>query len=113
MKLKKGDTVQVMTGKDAGKEGTVIQVLPGEDKVIVSGVNTASKHLKPGRRRRSRSAPQQTDKGGITDVDMPIHASNVRYVHNGKAVRLGYEVDAKGNKVRIAKLGDGKTEVIG
>jgi large subunit ribosomal protein L24 len=113
MKLKKGDTVQVMTGKDAGKEGIIIQVLRSEDKVIVSGVNTASKHMKPGRRGRSTRSPQQKDKGGIVDIDMPIHASNVRYVHNGKPVRLGYEVDAKGNKVRIARLGKGETEVVG
>ena len=112
MKLRKGDTVQVITGKDQGKQGTVLQVLPAEDKVIVSGVNTASKHLKPGRRHRNRQAPQQQDKGGIVDIDMPIHASNVSYVHKGKPVRLGYEVGKGGKKVRVAKVGGGKTEVI-
>jgi large subunit ribosomal protein L24 len=113
MKLRKGDTVEVLTGKDKGKQGTILQVLPAEDKVIVSGVNTASKHLKPGRRHRNRQAPQQRDQGGIVDIDMPINASNVAYVHNGKPVRLGYDIDPKGNKVRIAKLGGGKHEVIG
>jgi large subunit ribosomal protein L24 len=112
MKLRKGDTVQVITGKDQGKQGTVLQVLPAEDKVIVSGVNTASKHLKPGRRHRNRQAPQQQDKGGIVDIDMPIHASNVQYVHKGKPVRLGYESGKDGKKVRVAKVGGGKTEVI-
>jgi large subunit ribosomal protein L24 len=112
MKLRKGDTVQVITGKDQGKQGTVLQVLPAEDKVIVSGVNTASKHLKPGRRHRNRQAPQQQDKGGIVDIDMPIHASNVQYVHKGKPVRLGYQVGKDGKKVRIAKVAGGKTEVI-
>jgi large subunit ribosomal protein L24 len=112
MKLRKGDTVQVVTGKDKGKEGTILQVHPAEGKVIVSGVNTASKHLKPGRRHRNRQAPQQRDQGGIVEIDMPIDASNVMYVHNGKPVRLGYQVDAKGNKVRVAKLGGGKSEVI-
>ena len=112
MKLRKGDTVQVITGKDQGKQGTVLQVLPTEDKVIVSGVNTASKHLKPGRRHRNRQAPQQGDKGGIVDIDMPLHVSNVQYVHKGKPVRLGYETGKDGKKVRVAKVGGGKTEVI-
>ena len=112
MKLRKGDTVQVITGKDQGKQGTVLQVLPADDKVIVSGVNTASKHLKPGRRHRNRQAPQQQDKGGIVDIDMPIHVSNVLYVHKGKPVRLGYDVGKDGKKVRVAKVGRGKTEVI-
>ena len=112
MKLRKGDTVQVITGKDQGKQGTVLQVLPTEDKVIVSGVNTASKHLKPGRRHRNRQAPQQQDKGGIVEIDMPVHVSNVQYVHKGKPVRLGYEVGKDGKKVRVAKVGGGKTEVI-
>jgi large subunit ribosomal protein L24 len=112
MKLRKGDTVQVITGKDQGKQGTVLQVLPTEDKVIVSGVNTASKHLKPGRRHRNRQAPQQGDKGGIVEIDMPVHVSNVQYVHKGKPVRLGYESGKDGKKVRVAKVGGGKTEVI-
>jgi large subunit ribosomal protein L24 len=112
MKLRKGDTVQVVTGKDQGKQGTVLQVLPTEDKVIVSGVNTASKHLKPGRRHRNRQAPQQQDKGGIVEIDMPVHVSNVQYVHKGKPVRLGYDVGKDGKKVRVAKVGGGKTEVI-
>ena len=112
MKLRKGDTVQVITGKDQGKQGTVLQVLPTEDKVIVAGVNTASKHLKPGRRHRNRQAPQQQDKGGIVEIDMPLHVSNVQYVHKGKPVRLGYVVGKDGKKVRVAKVGGGKTEVI-
>ncbi len=113
MKLRKGDTVQVITGKDQGKQGTVLQVLPTDDKVIVAGVNTASKHLKPGRRHRNRQAPQQGDKGGIVEIDMPLHVSNVQYVHKGKPVRLGYEVGKDGKKVRVAKVGGGKSEVIG
>jgi large subunit ribosomal protein L24 len=121
MKLRKGDTVEVLTGKDQGKQGTVLQVLPAKpdrkhggksDKVIVSGVNTASKHMKPGRRGRNRQAPQQQDRGGIIEIDMPIDASNVAYVHKGKTVRLGYEVK-DGKKVRVARVGAGKTETIG
>lgn len=117
MKLRKGDTVQVVTGKDEGKQGTILQVLPADDKVIVSGVNTASKHMKPGRRGRNNRSPQIQDHGGIVDIDMPIHVSNVMLVHKGKTVRVGYDVGKDGKKVRVARLGhnpDGtaKTEVI-
>jgi large subunit ribosomal protein L24 len=102
MKLKKGDTVVVITGKDKGKQGEVMTVLPAANKVIVSGVNMASKHQKP------RRANQQA---GIIDRDMPIHVSNVMLVHKGKPVRVGYEL-RDGKKVRVAKVKGGKTEVI-
>jgi len=94
MKLKKGDTVRVISGKDKGVEGEIAQVLPAENKVIVNGVNTAKKHQKP------RSATQQ---GGIIDRDMPVDASNVMLVHKGKTTRVGYRVAADGTKQRIAK----------
>jgi large subunit ribosomal protein L24 len=93
MKLKKGDTVVVISGKDKGREGEVAQVLPAENKVIVNGVNTARKHQK------ARAANQQ---GGIIERDMPIDASNVMLVHKGKPTRVGYRID-NGTKVRIAK----------
>ena len=102
MKLKKGDTVVVLTGKDKGKQGEVQRVLPTADKVIVTGVNTATKHAK---------ARRANDKAGIIDRDMPIHVSNVAFVHKGKAVRLGYEL-RDGKKVRVARVGGGKTEVV-
>ena len=94
MKLKKGDTVRVITGKDKGKEGVVQRVIPDQNKVIVSGVNIAAKH------QRARRANEQ---GGIIDKDMPIHASNVMLVHKGKPTRIGYKVKDDGTKVRIAK----------
>jgi len=100
MKLRKGDTVRVITGKDKGKEGQVIRVLPSDNKVIVSGVNTAMRHLK---------ARRANEKAGIIEKDMPIDASNVMLVHGGKAVRVGYGVDKSGKKVRIAR---GTGEVI-
>jgi len=102
VKLKKGDTVVVLTGKDKGRQGEVQRVLPTADKVIVSGVNIATKHAK---------ARRANDKAGIVERDMPIYASNVAFVHKGKAVRLGYEV-RDGKKVRVAHVGDGKTEVV-
>ena len=94
MKLKKGDTVRVITGKDKGKEGVVGRVFPDENKIIVNGVNTAAKHQK---------ARRANEQGGIIDKDMPMHASNVMFVHKGKTVRLGYSFDKKGNKVRVAR----------
>ena len=102
MKLRKGDTVVVITGKDKGKQGEIQRVIAGADKVVVSGVNTATKHAK---------ARRANDKAGIIDRDMPIHVSNVALVHKGKPVRVGYEV-RNGKKVRVARVGAGKTEVI-
>jgi large subunit ribosomal protein L24 len=94
MKLKKGDHVVVISGKDKGQEGEVAQVMPSENKIIVNGVNTAKKHSKP------RKTNQL---GGIIDRDMPIDASNVMLVHKGKPTRVGYRIQPDGTKVRVAK----------
>ena len=94
MKLKKGDTVVVIAGKDKGQEGEVVQVMPAANKVIVNGVNTAKKHSK------ARKSNQQ---GGIIDRDMPVDASNVMLVHKGKPTRVGYKTQSDGTKVRVAK----------
>lgn len=94
MKLRKGDHVRVITGKDKGKEGVIERVMPKDNKVLVTGVNTAAKH------QRARRANEQA---GIIDKDLPIDASNVMYLHKGKTVRLGYSENSKGDKVRIAR----------
>ena len=96
LKIKKGDRVRVLSGKDRGKEGTVLRALPGEGKVIVEGVNTAKKHQKPTR---------VTQSGGIIDKDMPIDVSNVAVISpaDGKPTRVGYRFDDQGNKVRVCK----------
>ena len=94
MKIRKGDTVVVLTGKDKGKQGEVLRVLPTADKVIVEGVNVAKRHQKPTR------AMQQ---GGIIDKPMPIHVSNVSLMADGKPTRVGYRIDAQGEKTRVAK----------
>ena len=94
MKLKKGDTVVVISGKDRGQEGEVVQVMPTLNKVIVNGVNTAKKHSK------ARKTNQQ---GGIIDRDMPVDVSNVMLVHKGKPTRVGYTTQPDGTKVRVAK----------
>lgn len=94
MKLQKGDTVQVITGKDKGKQGEIDQVFPKTNKIIVHGVNTASKHSRPSR---------ANEQGGIIEKDMPFDASNVMFVHDGKPVRIGYKTADDGAKVRIAR----------
>jgi large subunit ribosomal protein L24 len=92
MKLKKGDHVVVLKGKDRGKDGVIMRVLPAENKVIVEGVNVAKKHQK---------ATRATMQAGIIDKDMPIDASNVAILSRGKPSRIGYRID-DGKKVRIA-----------
>ena len=96
-KIRKGDRVRVLTGKDRGREGTVAKVLPGRGKVIVDGVNVARKHV--------RANPQQNIPGGIIEVDMALDASNVAVLSpkDGKPTRVGYRFDAEGNKMRICK----------
>lgn len=94
MKIKKGDTVQVVSGKDKGTQGTVSRVMPKDNKVIVDGVNIVKKHQK---------ASGTNKQGGIISRDMPIDASNVMLVHKGKPTRVGYKVLPDGKKVRIAK----------
>ena len=94
MKLRKGDHVRVITGKDKGAEGVVERVFPKTNRVIVSGVNTAAKH---------QVARRANEQSGIIDKDMPLDASNVMYLHKGKTARLGYTVNKKGEKVRVAR----------
>lgn len=95
MKLKKGDRVVVLSGKDRGKTGTVTRVFPSKNKVIVDGVNVAKKHQRQ---------TKQTNQAGIIDRDMPIHVSNVALVGgDGKPTRAGFRIDDKGAKVRISR----------
>lgn len=93
IKIKKGDTVKVIAGKDNGKEGKVISVDHKKNRVLVEGVNMVTKHAKP-------SAANQN--GGIIQKEAPIDISNVMYVHKGKATRIGFKVE-NDKKVRYAK----------
>ncbi len=93
MKIKKGDLVKVITGKDRNKEGKVISVDRKKGKVLVEGINIITKHTKP-------SAANQN--GGIIQKEAPFDISNVMYVHKGKATRVGFRFE-NGKKVRIAK----------
>ena len=95
MKLKKGDTVIVIAGKDKGKTGEITEVSPKSNKVKVAGVNPAKRH--------TAARGQTANTGGIIDKDMPVDASNVMLVHKGKPTRVGYKIKADGTKVRVAK----------
>ena len=92
-KIKKGDTVKVIAGKDNGKEGKVVSVDVKNNKVVVEGVNMVTKHAKP-----SQGNPD----GGIFQKEAPIDLSNVMYVHKGKATRVGFKME-NDKKVRFAK----------
>jgi large subunit ribosomal protein L24 len=101
MKIKKGDLVQVITGKDKGKQGKVIVAYPREDRVLVEGVNRVKKHTKTGQTARGSKT------GGIVTTEAPVHVSNVQLVveKDGKKVvtRVGYRFDDDGNKIRVAR----------
>ena len=93
MKIKKGDTVKVIAGKDKDKEGKVVSVDKKNGRVLVEGINKITKHEKP-------SAANQN--GGIIQKEAPIDISNVMYVHKGKPTRVGFKMDGD-KKVRFAK----------
>lgn len=92
-KIKKGDTVKVITGKDKDREGKVLSVDFKHHKVLVEGINKIKKHTKP-------NAMNQN--GGIIEQEAPLDVSNVMYLHKGKPTRVGFEI-RDGKKVRIAK----------
>ncbi len=95
-KIKKGDRVVVLSGKDKGKHGEVTKAMPKEGKVIVSGVNIMTRHKKPS---------QQDPNGGLQKVEAPLHVSKVAIEDpkTGKPTRVGFKVMEDGRKVRIAK----------
>jgi len=95
MHVKKGDKVKVLSGKDRGKQGTILEAYPKKDRVLVEGVNMVKIHAKP-----SQDNPQ----GGISNQEAPIHVSNVLPIDpkTGEPTRVGYEI-RDGKKVRIAK----------
>jgi large subunit ribosomal protein L24 len=95
LRLKKGDQVIVLSGKDVGKTGAITRVIPERNRVIVDGVNVAKKHQRQ---------TQATMQGGIIDKDMPIDASNVALLcPSCGATRVGYRVDDDGTKTRVCK----------
>lgn len=95
LKLKKGDQVIVLTGKDKGKKGEILRAIPTENRVVVAGVNVVKKHTKP----------TQFSAGGIETKELSIHVSNVALADpkKGVATRVGYKTLKDGKKVRVAK----------
>jgi len=95
MKLKKNDTVKILAGKDKGKTGKIVKVDRERERVVVQGANMVKKTMK-------KKNPQ--DKGGIMEIEAPIHVSNLAFVTaKGVATRIGYKFDENGEKVRFAK----------
>jgi len=94
-KIKKGDKVVVLAGKDRGKEGEVLKVLPKEDRVVVQGVNMVKRHQRP----------TQFNAGGIQEKEASLHVSNVAHLDpkDGKPTRVGFKTLEDGRKVRYAK----------
>lgn len=95
MKIKKGDEVIVITGRDKGKRGSVLRVYPDKERVLVQGVNTVKRHTRP--------RPGQP--GGIVEKELPIHVSNVAHIDpkTNKPTRVGYKIIEGGRKVRFAR----------
>jgi large subunit ribosomal protein L24 len=94
-KIRKGDKVVVLAGKDKGRAGEVVRVMPKDDKAIVRGVNLIRRHQKQ----------SQTQEGGIISKEAPIHLSNIALADpkDGKPTRVGFQVQKDGKKVRVAK----------
>jgi large subunit ribosomal protein L24 len=94
-KIKKGDTVVVLTGRDKGKTGEIVQMLPAENKAVVRGVNVVRRHTR-------QSAQSE---GGIISKELPVHLSNLALADpkDGKPTRVGFQIKEDGTKVRVAK----------
>jgi large subunit ribosomal protein L24 len=95
LKIKKGDEVIVVTGKDTGKKGSVLKVLTKTSRLLVSGVNIATRHMRP----------SMTNAGGIVKKELPIHISNVAHIDpkSGEATKIGFKILESGKKVRFSK----------
>ena len=103
-KIKKGDTVVVLSGRDKGKEGEVLTVLPKENRATVQGVNMVKRHTRPN--------PQRNIKGGIVEKEGSLHASNVQIVcpECGAPTRIGHQLLGDGRKVRVCRKCDGAVD---
>jgi large subunit ribosomal protein L24 len=94
-KIKKGDKVVVLTGKDRGKQGEIVRMIPSDSKAVVQGINLVKRHTKP----------SQAGNGGIVSKEAPVHVSNLALLDpkSGKATKVGYKILEDGKKVRVAK----------
>ena len=108
LKLRVGDTVRVIAGKDKGKEGRILRVLPADGKVVVEGVNIVVKHQKP--RPQMNASPAAQPQGGRIEQSAPLYAAKVQLVDPGNTsavTRVGIRTDANGSRVRYAKKSGG------
>lgn len=92
-KLRRGDRVAILAGKDKGKEGRILSINHKKGRIIVEGANMVKKH---------RKAAPENPQGGVTSTEAPLHISNVAYLHKGKAVRVGFTIEG-GVKKRVAR----------
>jgi large subunit ribosomal protein L24 len=97
MKIKKGDTVRIIAGKDKGKDGKVLAAYPRLEKVLVEGINRVTKHEKIQTNQRGSKT------GGIVTKEALIHVSNVAFLEDGSPIRVGYKIGEDGRKVRISR----------
>ena len=102
--VRKNDNVVVVAGKDRGKRGRVLRVLPARNRLVIEGVNLVKRHTRPN--------PQQNIKGGIVEREGSLHASNVQIVcpECGAATRIGHQLLGEGRKVRICRKCDGAVD---
>ena len=103
MKVKVGDNVRILAGKDKGKEGRIIKTLKKDNKVVVEGINVIKKHVKPNR---------MNEVGSIVEVEAPIHASNVMIIDpkTKQRTRIGHTTDKNNKKIRISKKSNEKLD---
>ena len=96
LKIKKGDKVKVLTGKNRDKEGKVLKSMPDQGRVVVEGVNLVKRHTRPS---------QENPQGGIVTKEAPIHISNVALICNScnRSIRVGFRLDTEGNKRRVCR----------
>jgi large subunit ribosomal protein L24 len=105
LKIKKGDTVVVLAGKDKGRRGTVERVIREDQRVVVEGINIVKRHTKPRPSANPNQQARQQPTGGVIEKPAPLHISNVALVgpNSGKPTRVGFRVLDDGRKVRVAK----------
>ena len=94
MRIRKGDVVKIISGSYKNKQGRVLKVINGKNRLIVEGINMLKKHMRPN---------LENQQGAIVEKEGSIHISNVQLIHNGKGTKVGYQISKDGKKVRFSK----------